>query len=134
MPIALVANDDGIDCGYLHALADAMSTRFEVYVAAPKHEQSWAGRSFSRRGKIEVIERPDLRWPAWSIDGTPSDAVNIALGTPMPKRPDIVVPVLMWASMSPSHWLWRRGQAAAFEGSSGATVLQPSLKLLIGTF
>jgi len=80
-PVALVTNDDGIDCGYLHALVDALTQTFDVRVVAPANEQSWAGRSFTRRGAFDVALRDDLPWPAWSVAGTPSDCVNIALGS-----------------------------------------------------
>jgi len=90
-PTVLVTNDDGIDCGYLHALATAFQEYFKVFVVAPKNEQSWAGRSFSRRGHVAVLERPDLPWPAWSVDGTPSDAVNLGLSTLLPSPVDLVV-------------------------------------------
>ncbi len=90
-PVALVTNDDGIDCGYLHALVDAVSESFDVRVVAPAAEQSWAGRSFTRRGRFEVRQRPDLPWPAWSVSGTPSDCVNIALGSILTDGVDIVV-------------------------------------------
>ena len=90
-PIALISNDDGINSAFLHALVNAHTEHFEVYVCAPAAEQSWAGRSFSRHGDVSVIKRDDLPWPAWAIDGTPSDAVNIGLSTLLPKRPDIIV-------------------------------------------
>jgi 5'-nucleotidase len=90
-PKVLVTNDDGIDCGYLHALVNALCKRFDVFVVAPKDEQSWAGRSFSRRGHVAVAERKDLPWPAWAVDGTPSDAVNLALGSILSEPVDMVV-------------------------------------------
>ena len=90
-PVALVTNDDGIDCGYLHALVDALALRFDVRVVAPAAEQSWAGRSFSRRGSFEVCERTDLPWPAWSVAGTPSDCVNVALGNLITDPVELVV-------------------------------------------
>ena len=91
LPRALITNDDGIDCGFLHALADAMTRHFEVVVVAPRDEQSWAGRSFSRRGKLAVEERSDLPWKAWAVAGTPSDCVNVALGHLLETPVDIVV-------------------------------------------
>jgi 5'-nucleotidase len=90
-PVALVTNDDGIDCGYLHALVDALTKTFDVRVVGPALEQSWAGRSFSRRGRFIVEERTDLPWPAWSVAGTPSDCVNIALGSILTEEVAIVV-------------------------------------------
>ena len=42
----LVTNDDGIDSSVLHALVRALlAAGQEIYVAAPRHEQSWVGAS-----------------------------------------------------------------------------------------
>lgn len=93
-PHALVTNDDGIDSAFLHALVEALLPHFKVSVAAPATEQSWTGRSMTRHGEIVVKERVDL-FPkdvgAWSIAGTPSDCVNIALGNLIKETPDIVL-------------------------------------------
>ena len=91
---ALVTNDDGIDSLFLHSLVDALLPNFKVYVAAPAHEQSWKGRSMTRHGEVEV-QRNNTAFPegveAWSINGTPTDCVNIALGNLLPEKPDIVL-------------------------------------------
>lgn len=93
-PHALVTNDDGIESAFLHRLVDALIPHFRVSVAAPAFEQSWTGRSMTRRGEIEVIHSPSF-FPngveAWAISGTPSDCVNIALGNLLPYKPDIVL-------------------------------------------
>ncbi|MEE2755192.1 MAG: 5'/3'-nucleotidase SurE [Myxococcota bacterium] len=90
-PTALITNDDGIDSAFLHALAAAHADHFDVFVVAPKEEQSWAGRSFSRHRDVAVERRPDLPWPAWSVDGTPSDCVNLAFGHLLDTPVDICV-------------------------------------------
>lgn len=92
-PLALLTNDDGIDSAFLQALATALEPDFRLAVAAPATEQSWIGRALTRKGEIEVTPLPD-RFPgtrlAWSIRGTPSDCVNIALGNLLEERPAIV--------------------------------------------
>jgi 5'-nucleotidase len=91
-PTALLTNDDGINAAFLHALAAACeSAGFRVIVAAPAGERSWIGRAFSRHREVTVTDYPGLGEQAWSIDGTPSDCVNIALGHLLPKRPDVVL-------------------------------------------
>jgi len=62
-----------------------------VTVAAPAREQSWIGRGMTRRDPVSVKEFTELDVPAWIIDGTPTDCVNIALGCLLKARPDIVV-------------------------------------------
>jgi len=90
----LVTNDDGISSGFLHRLVEALLPHFKVSVAAPKQEQSWIGRAISRHSEI-AIEDHSKHFPstveAWSIDGTPSDCVNIALGNLLDSTPQIVV-------------------------------------------
>ena len=93
-PHVLVTNDDGIHSKFLHLLVEALVPKFRVSVAAPKSEQSWIGRAISRHSEIE-IEEHSAHFPtgvvAWSIGGTPSDCVNIALGNLLNDRPQIVV-------------------------------------------
>jgi 5'-nucleotidase len=93
-PHALVTNDDGIDSAFLKRLVDALLPEFKVSVAAPASEQSWIGRAMTRLGEIEVADRSaeyEGAANAWSISGTPSDCVNIALGNLLQEPPDIVL-------------------------------------------
>ena len=93
-PHALVTNDDGIESAFLHRLVEALLPQFRVSVAAPALEQSWTGRSMTRHGELDAILSPS-HFPdgveAWSISGTPTDCVNIALGNLLSKKPDIVL-------------------------------------------
>jgi 5'-nucleotidase len=85
----LVTNDDGIESCFLHVLVRALlAAGQEVYVAAPRHEQSWVGAAKSRTRPVhsERAER-GLGCPTWIVDGTPSDCVNIALGHLLPGAP-----------------------------------------------
>ena len=87
----LITNDDGIESGFLHAIARALSENFRISIAAPAQEQSWIGRAVSRRRPVKVEEHPELPWNAWTVAGTPTDCVNIALGNLLTERPDAVV-------------------------------------------
>ncbi len=85
----LVTNDDGIDSYFLHVLVRALlAAGQEIYVAAPRQEQSWvgAGKSRSRPVRSERADR-GLGCPTWIVDGTPSDCVNIALAHLLPGAP-----------------------------------------------
>ena len=91
---ALVTNDDGIHSVFLHRLVMALIPNFSVSVAAPKKEQSWIGRAISRYSDVRVEQTKGVfpkEVEAWSLTGTPSDCVNIALGHLVPKLPDIVL-------------------------------------------
>ncbi len=88
----LVTNDDGIQVYFIRAIAEKLQKFGKVYLVAPSREQSWIGRAVSRYGDVEAAryeEYPGLE--AWQVGGTPSDAVNIAIGHLMPRPPDVVV-------------------------------------------
>ncbi|HSI09280.1 MAG TPA: 5'/3'-nucleotidase SurE [Rariglobus sp.] len=82
----LITNDDGIDSPFLHALTDALRTAgHSLFIAAPKTEQSWIGCAKSRLRPVATSVSPrDFACPAWTIDGTPSDCVSIALAHLLP--------------------------------------------------
>ncbi|MFN7340922.1 MAG: 5'/3'-nucleotidase SurE [Opitutia bacterium] len=91
-PTVLLTNDDGIGALFLRTLAAAAAQEgFEVWVAAPTGERSWIGRAFSRNRNVPAAAIDGLGDLAWSLDGTPSDCVNIALGHLLPRRPDVVL-------------------------------------------
>jgi len=93
-PHILVTNDDGIESAFLHRLVNALAPSCKVSVAAPATEQSWIGRAVSRHRAV-TVSADTSTFPssvqAWSISGTPTDCVNIALGNLLSQLPDIVV-------------------------------------------
>lgn len=89
-PTALLTNDDGISSHFLWRLVHALDQYFDVTVVAPDGERSWAGRSFTRTGNIDVKASPD-RPKTWSISGSPTDCVNLGMHHLMPTAPDVVV-------------------------------------------
>ncbi len=89
----LLTNDDGIDSVFLHELVLALKAEgHALYVAAPRREQSWIGAAKSRNRPVHAAAvDKGLGCPCWSIDGTPSDCVNIALGHLLQEPVDAVV-------------------------------------------
>jgi 5'-nucleotidase len=87
----LITNDDGIDSPFLHALTDALRAGgHQLYVAAPKTEQSWIGCAKSRlRPVASAVATRNFGCLAWTIDGTPSDCVSIALAHLLPREVQI---------------------------------------------
>lgn len=83
----LLTNDDGIDSPFLHALTDALrAAGHDLFIAAPKTEQSWIGCAKSRLRPVAAAVSPrDFGCPAWTVDGTPSDCVSIALAHLLPR-------------------------------------------------
>jgi len=89
----LITNDDSIESVFLHELVHALRTAgHELYVVAPKTEQSWIGAAKSRHRPVRSTPADrGLGCATWIVDGTPSDCVNIALAHLLPERPDAVV-------------------------------------------
>ncbi len=90
-PRILVTNDDGIESRGLLALAQAMATLGEVIVIAPDTNQSAVGHSRTMWRPLRVRERTLADGtPAWSIDGSPSDAVGLVFLGLLPGPIDLV--------------------------------------------
>ena len=114
----LITNDDGIESGFLHAIAGALAERFRITIAAPASEQSWIGRAVSRRGDVPVKRHEKLPWTAWSIGGTPTDCVNIALSGLLDEPPDAVVSGINIGYNTTTQLIYSSGTVAgALEGA-----------------
>lgn len=89
----LVTNDDGINSPFLHALIHALQAAgHQLSVVAPLTEQSWTGASKTRHRPVQSTKAElGFGCPTWTVDGTPSDCVNIALAHLLPEKPDAVV-------------------------------------------
>ena len=88
MPNILVTNDDGIHAPGLRALVTAMQEIGTVTVVAPSHERSAAAQSLTLRQPIycdQIAERE------YAIEGTPADAMIVALHTLLKEKPDLVI-------------------------------------------
>ncbi|MFZ0737031.1 MAG: 5'/3'-nucleotidase SurE [Candidatus Acidiferrales bacterium] len=88
MPHIVLTNDDGIAAPGLRALVKELDGLGMISVVAPSRERSAAAQSLTLRQPIyceQVAERE------WSVDGTPADAMIIALHTLFPRPPDLVI-------------------------------------------
>jgi len=87
-PRILVTNDDGIHAEGIAALEAALSEVGDVYVVAPASEMSGASHSLTLARPLR-IRKIDNRH--WTVDGTPTDCVTLALNTIIPpeERPHI---------------------------------------------
>jgi 5'-nucleotidase len=88
----LVTNDDGYRAMGIRSLYRELAIHHEVIVAAPETEQSGIGHAFTYSSAIlcKVLdETTGLK--GFSVNGTPSDCVKLALAELLPEKPDIVV-------------------------------------------
>jgi len=84
----LVTNDDGIASPGLHALAAALKSLGEVWVVAPDRERTAVGHSLTLHKPLR-INRLDRR--VYSVNGTPTDCVNLAVKLVLKSMPALVV-------------------------------------------
>jgi 5'-nucleotidase len=76
MPHVLITNDDGIQAAGLRALVTAMHGIGRVSVVAPDQERSAASQSLTLRRPIFFDEVTEGEW---AVEGTPTDAMIVAL-------------------------------------------------------
>jgi 5'-nucleotidase len=86
-PLILVSNDDGIGSAGLKTLAESMSGLGEVVVVAPDRERSAAGHSLTLTRPLRA-SRLGEGW--YSVDGTPTDCITLAVMGLLPRRPHLV--------------------------------------------
>ena len=83
-----MTNDDGIHSDGLHKLEEGLRGIGEVYVVAPMFEMSGASHSLTLSRPLRIRQIDERHW---SVDGTPTDCVTLALNQILPpeQRPDI---------------------------------------------
>lgn len=84
----LVTNDDGFGAPGLQALAAALESIGEVWIAAPNAEKSGASRAITIH---EPIRADPMGERKWRVQGSPSDCVMLALNELLEFRPDVVL-------------------------------------------
>lgn len=84
----LVTNDDGYRSDGIHALARALRDLGDVTIVAPTTEASAIGHALTLRHVLR-LDRIDDR--VFSVDGTPTDCVNVAVAHVFKGLPDLVV-------------------------------------------
>jgi 5'-nucleotidase len=86
----LLTNDDGIHApgiGVLETIARTLSD--DIWIVAPHEEQSGAGHSLTLSRPVRVHKHGERRF---SVSGTPTDAVMMALGVVMgDAKPDLIL-------------------------------------------
>ena len=86
----LITNDDGIHSDGLIKLEEALKEIGDVYVVAPASEMSGASHSLTLARPLRIRQLDNRHW---SVDGTPTDCVTLAMNKILPEaeRPDICV-------------------------------------------
>ena len=88
MSVVVLTNDDGVHAPGLAALEKALAELGEVYVIAPEREQSACGHALTLHRPLRPLRLSERRF---SVNGTPSDCVNLAVLGFLPEAPVLVV-------------------------------------------
>lgn len=88
MPIILVTNDDGYRSKGVTSLADALRPLGDVTIVAPVEEASAIGHALTLKRPLRLDEISD---GVFSVDGTPTDCVNVAITQVLKRLPDMIV-------------------------------------------
>ena len=113
-PVILVTNDDGIHAAGLSALAEALVPLGEVYVVAPDREQSAVGHALTLHRPLRVDRAGERRF---SVNGTPSDCVNLGVLGLLPEPPVLVVSGINHGSNLGDDVTYSGTVSAAMEGT-----------------
>ena len=84
----LLTNDDGVHAPGLAALMKRIAEVAEVVVVAPDREQSAVGHALTLHHPLRAARVSEN---VYSVDGTPTDCVNLGIHSLLSFRPDLVI-------------------------------------------
>jgi 5'-nucleotidase len=109
----LISNDDGYLAPGLAALAEAMSAIADIVVIAPDSNRSGSSNSLTLDRPLSIFQAPN---GFFSVNGTPTDCVHIALTGLLDYLPDLVVSGINNGQNMGDDTLYSGTVAAATEG------------------
>jgi len=86
--LILVTNDDGVRSLGIRALASSLREIAHVVVVAPDRNRSAVGHALTLDHPLRAEE---IKADVFSVDGTPTDCVNLGIHGLLSHRPDLVV-------------------------------------------
>lgn len=95
-PLILLTNDDGYRSPGLLAAAEALSSLGELFIAAPREQQTSTGRGMPA-GSDCILEEQSLTFrdgtscPVYAYGGSPAQAVRYGVLELLPGKPDLLV-------------------------------------------
>ena len=109
----LVSNDDGYFAPGITLLAEALRQLGEVTVVAPERDRSGASNSLTLDRPLTVRRAPN---GYFSVNGTPTDCVHIAVTGLLDFTPDIIVSGINLGANMGDDTIYSGTVAAAVEG------------------
>jgi 5'-nucleotidase len=120
--IVLLTNDDGIYAEGIQTLGGVLlqDEGVDLYFAAPDHERSATGHAITmhrplRAEEVKFYHNSALK--GWSINGTPSDCVKLAVEYLLPHKPDLVISGINRGSNLGTDILYSGTVSAAMEAA-----------------
>ncbi len=128
----LVSNDDGIDAPGIAALVQQLKLLGEVTVVAPDRQQSAVGHAITMNHPLRVKSfHKNGEFFGYAVEGTPADAVKLAVKALLKRKPDVLVSGINHGSNTAISVLYSGTVSAATEG----TILGiPSVAVSLTTF
>ncbi len=114
----LLSNDDGIHSPGLKALADEVKSIGSVVIVAPDKQQSAVGHAITMNMPLRVhrVEH-EGEFYGYAVNGTPADAVKLAVRSLLPKKPDLVISGINHGSNTAISVIYSGTVSAATEGT-----------------
>lgn len=109
----LISNDDGVHAPGLTFLADALGKIADITVVAPDRNRSGVSNSLTLENPLRVVTASN---GFYSVNGTPTDCVHIAVTGLLKEMPDMVVSGINEGSNLSDDVLYSGTVAAATEG------------------
>lgn len=109
----LISNDDGVHAPGLIHLANALSKVADITVVAPDRNRSGVSNSLTLEHPLRIVSAAN---GFYSVNGTPTDCVHIAVTGLLKEMPDMVVSGINEGSNLSDDVLYSGTVAAATEG------------------
>lgn len=87
-PLILVTNDDGVYAPGLRVLYEAAQSLGHAVIVAPETDNSAVSHSLTMNRPLRVVE---LEQDIYTLSGTPTDCVTLAINKILPRKPDLLV-------------------------------------------
>ena len=111
----LLTNDDGIHAEGLKVLERiARTLSDDIWVVAPAEENSGAGHSLTLTRPVRLFQHDERHW---SVSGTPTDSVTMALRKVLPAPPDLILSGVNRGANLGDDVTYSGTVSAAFEGA-----------------
>ncbi len=117
----LITNDDGIYAEGIQRLSQCLyeNNSYRLTIVAPDRERSAVGHAITMHrpllvDEISYLHNPDLK--GYSVNGTPSDCVKLAIEAILDDKPDLVISGINRGSNLGTDVLYSGTVSAAVEG------------------